>query len=422
MTAPEAAAVLRPDALSDPRTFAVGVPHELFARLRRESPVVWVDEAPLERHAGGLSVVHRGSGYWAVTSFADVVAASKAPDVFSSAIRGAFLTDPKSPADLARIRELLIGMDPPQQTTMRQLAASAFTARAMSRLRDRVREHAERVVAATRERGEFDVVRDLAAELPLLVLTDVLGMPREDRKLLFRWSNNLVGFDDPEYGGGSVEAFRQTFGEAFAYALDLAAQRREHPRDDLVSRLVHAELDGRRLTDRQFCHFWVLLVVAGNESTRHLLSGSLLALFEFPDQRDRLVADAGLVPSAVEELLRWVTPTMQFRRTTTHDTELGGQRIRAGEKVVLYYASANRDESVFADSGVLRLDRRPNPHLAFGYGPHFCLGAQLARLEAATMLAVLRPHLRSLEPAGPPVRLASNFMNGTKSWPMRYLK
>ncbi len=244
-------------------------------------------------------------------------------------------------------------------------------------------------------------------------------MPHADRHLLFRWSNHLVGFDDPEYGSGDVEAYRRTFAEAFQYALAVAAQRRAAPGDDLASLLATAEVDGRRLSDREFCHFWLLLVVAGNETTRHLLSGSVLALAEHPDQRRRLAADPGLIPTAVEELVRWVTPIMQFRRTARRDTELTGQRIAAGDKVVLYYVAANRDPAVFAGPDRLDLGRDPNPHLSFGIGPHFCLGANLARLEARAALSALRPYLPALEITGPPVRLESNFVNGLKSLPIR---
>jgi cytochrome P450 len=267
---------------------------------------------------------------------------------------------------------------------------------------------------------EFDAVEDLAAELPLLVLADLLGMPATDRHLLYRWSNHLVGFDDPEYGGGDIDVYRGIMAEAFAYALDLAARRRAEPTDDLVSMIANAEVDGQRLSDREFCSFWLLLVVAGNESTRHMIAGSLQALAAHPAERARLASGAVEVSTAVEELLRWVTPIMQFRRTATRDTELSGQRIAAGDKVVLYYVSANRDAEVFAAPDRLDLGRDPNPHLAFGIGPHFCLGAHLARLEVGTLLTALRPHLHRFELTGPVVRLESNFVNGTKSMPARF--
>jgi cytochrome P450 len=218
-----------------------------------------------------------------------------------------------------------------------------------------------------------------------------------------------------------VEAYNRTFVEAFEYARKLAAQRRAEPRDDVVSFLVNTEVDGRHLTDSEFCHLWILLVIGGNESTRHLLSGSLQALAEWPEQRKLFVEGEASVPSAVEEFLRWVSPIMQFRRTAIRDTELDGERIRAGDKVILYYISANRDEKVFPNPSQLDLRRSPNPHLAFGIGPHFCLGAHLARLEAVSLFELLRPHLHKFELIGPVVRLKSNFMNGIKSMPARFI-
>lgn len=410
-------AVARAD-IAHPLTYAEGVPHESFAALQRDDPVSWTPEPLLERHSAGGRTAQRGTGYWAVTRHAAVLEASRRTDAFSSARRGAFLVDPRSRRDLEQSRQLLVNMDAPHHTGIRRVVTAVFTPRAVRRLADQVRDHARTVVAAAVVKGECDAVADLAAELPLLVLADLLGMDPADRHLLFTWSNHLVGFDDPEYGGGDIDAYRRTLGEAFRYALDTAALRREKPGDDLVSLLVNAEVDGRKLTDREFCHLWLLLVVAGNETTRHLISNSILALAQHPEQRQRLVDDPALVPSAVEELLRWVTPIMQFRRTATRDVELDGRLIREGDKVVLYYTAANRDPAVFADPHRLDLGRDPNPHLAFGVGPHFCLGASLARLEARTLLDEIRPHLRHLTVTGDVIRLGSNFVNGLKVLPI----
>ena len=406
--------------LSDPATYAESVPHEEFARRRADAPVAWVAERPMHRRSARTSTVQRGTGYWAVTRHETVTAASRLPEVYSSAERGAFLPDPVTKADLDRLRQLLVNMDGPEHATVRRLVTSAFTPRAVRELEAGIQRHAAELVERVLRLEQFDVVADLAAELPLLVLADLLGVPREDRALLLEWSNNLVGFDDPEFGGGSVEVYRKTFADAFKYALTLAGERRRHPREDLISLLANAEIDGRRLTEQEFCQTWILLVIAGNETTRHLVSGGLLALANWPSERDALVADPGLVPSAVEEMLRWVTPIMQFRRTAVADTVLDGQPIAAGDKMVLYYISANRDERVFAEPDRLRLDRSPNPHLAFGVGPHYCLGARLAKTEAAALFGLLRPHLPRLAFTGPPVRLRSNFMNGIKSLPARF--
>lgn len=409
---------VRPD-IAHPATYAAGVPHDEFARRRRDEPVGWVAEPLLWRHSSAGRTADRGTGYWAVTRYEDVIAASRQPELFSSAHRGAFLVDPRTNADLRAARQLLVNMDAPQHVRIRKLVTPAFTPRSIRRLAASVEEHARTLVDAVVTAGEFDAVTDLAAELPLLVLSDLLGLPRADRHLLYRWSNHLVGFDDPEFGGGDVEAYRRTFAEAFQYALVLAADRRAAPREDLATMLAVAEVDGRRLSDREFCNFWLLLVVAGNETTRHLISGTLEALAADPAQRDRLVRGEVAVGTAVEELIRWVTPIMQFRRTATADTELSGRHIAEGDKVVLYYTSANRDERRFAGADTLDLGRDPNPHLAFGIGPHYCLGAHLARLELATLLTWLRPHLSGLALTTTPVRLESNFVNAVKSMPAR---
>ena len=407
--------------LSDPTIYGAGIPHHEFARLRQEAPVTWVEEDPQRLCSLSGTARTQDAGYWAVTRHAAVVAVSRQPQLFSSAFRGAFFADPKSRPDLERTRQLLINMDAPQHTIVRRIVTEAFTPRAIRQLQDNIRIHAQSIVERVLRQEQFDAVRDLAAELPLLVLADMLGMPREDRSLMFKWSNNLVGFDDPEYGGGNIDAYQRTFVEAFDYARDLAACKRRRPSDDLVSMLVKSEIDGRHLTESEFCHLWILLVVGGNESTRHLLSGTLVSLVEWQCERDRLVAHPELIPIAVEELLRWVSPIMQFRRTAIKDVEFHGQRIKEGDKVVLYYVSANRDEEVFENSARLDLVRTPNPHLAFGVGSHFCLGAHLARLEAATLIDELRPHLSKLELVGPIVRLESNFMNGIKSIPARFV-
>lgn len=405
--------------LADPAAYGVDVPWQEFARRRSEAAVTWVDEPVLRRHsAAGGSRSHRGSGFWAVTRHAAVVAASRSPSVFSSAARGAFLSDPETAEDLERARQLLVNMDAPEHGRIRRLVTAAFTPRAVHALSASVHDHAVRLARQVSAAGDFDAVTDLAAELPLLVLADLLGIPRSDRGLLLRWSNNLVGFDDPEYGAGSVDTYRETFAEAFRYARDLAVRRRRAPRDDLISGLVARNGSGHGLTEGEFCQLWLLLVIAGNETTRHLLSGALLALAEHPDQAGRLAADPGLTSPAADELLRWVTPIMQFRRTALADTKLDGQPIRGGEKVVLYYISANRDEAIFQAPDRLDLGRQPNPHLAFGVGPHYCLGSHLAHLEARALLGALRPRLTGLRLAGPVIRLQSSFMNGIKSLPM----
>ncbi len=404
--------------LADPATYGSGPPFAEFARRRRDAPVSWVDEVPLRRHSVRGTAVQRVGGYWAVTGHAAVVAASRNPEVFSSAEQGAFLPDPGSRADLERSRQLLVGMDPPGHTKLRRVITTAFSGAVVRQMRASIVDHARAIVRRTTTGQEVDAVAEIAAELPLLVLADLLGIPREDRGLFLRWSNNLVGFDDPAFGGGDVEVFQKTFVEAFGYAIASAKAKRRNPGDDLVSRLVTAEVDGRRLTEKEFCHLWLLLVVAGNETTRHLISGGLDLLVDRPDLTRLLPGRPDLVAGTVEEMLRWTTPIMQFRRTAVCDTELAGRRIRAGDKVVLYYISANRDEAVFADPDRFDPGRTPNPHVAFGIGPHFCLGSHLARTEAVALFEELAVHLPGLARRGPAVRLESNFMNGFRRLPV----
>lgn len=404
--------------IAHPATYARAVPHAEFERRRREEPVGWVPEPALWRHSSAGRIQQRGSGFWAVTTHEAVMEVSRQPEVFSSARRGAFLHDPRTPADLDFMRQLLVNMDAPQHVRIRRIVTSVFTPRAVRSLADTVTRHARELVDAVLQRDTFDAVTDLAAELPLLVLADLLGLPRGDRHLLYRWSNNLVGFDDPEYGGGDVEVYRQTFAEAFQYALAVAVRRRAAPRDDLISLLATAEVDGRRLTDREFCQFWMLLVVAGNETTRHLISGALQLLLHDEALRRRWLGGPLPTATAVDEFLRVVTPIMQFRRTATRDTTLAGTKIAEGDKVVMFYVSANRDAEIFADPHRVDLERTPNPHLSFGMGPHFCLGAHLARMETAALLDAVAPHLPRLATTGPVVRLESNFVNGIKVMPV----
>ena len=402
-------------ALSDPATFARACPHSLMAELRRRGPVVWVDETVLTRTGGGRAVEMRGSGYWAVLSHAAVLEVARQPTTFSSALRGAFLADPRSPADLARTRRLLLNMDAPEHTRIRKRVAGAFKPGSVRELAPRVRAHAHRLVAAAVAAGEVDLVAAITARLPILVLAELLGVPPADHELLFQWSNALVGLDDPEIGGGDAYLYQRAYIDALAYGRDLARRRRREPAGDLVSQLAATDL-----TDDELGHLWLLLVVGGNESTRHYLTGALETLATSPAARARLVAAPALVPAAADELLRWVSPVMVFRRTAAAATTIADTAIAAGDKVALYFGAANRDEAVFTDPDRLDLGRSPNPHVAFGAGPHFCLGAHLARFEGIALLEALLPVLERLELLGPSRRLASNFMNGIKSLPARF--
>ncbi len=389
-----------------PETFQEAMPHDMFARLRREAPVYWHDEP-------------HGRGFWALTTYADVVAISQDSAMFSSEVMGTTINDP-SPDGLAMVRTLMLNMDPPRHTAYRKIVATGFTPAIVRTLEPRVREIARKIVDDVAPLGSCDFVARVAAELPLQVIAEMLGIPQEDRHRVFDWSNRLIGFDDPEFST-SLEDGQRAAAEMFAYAQGLATERKQRPQDDVISLLMRSEVDGQALTEVEFDALFILLSVAGNETTRNLISGGMLALIEHPGERRRLLADPSLMAKAVEEMLRWVTPVISFRRTATRDSELHGQTIRAGDKVVMFYPSANRDDDVFADAARFDVARDPNPHLAFGGGGrHFCLGASLARLEIRVLFEELLRRLPDIELDGAPHRLRSNFINGIKTLPVRF--
>ncbi len=397
---------LRDVDILDPERYIADVPHEALALLRQTAPVFWHPEPT-------------GPGFWAVTKHRDVFAVSTDARTFSSARGGALLRDPDSEQDLQQMQLMMLNMDPPRHTKLRNLVSKGFTPRVIARLEGQIRAVTTRTIDRIASRGTCEFVTEVAAELPLQVIAEMMGIPLADRHTVFDWSNRLIGFDDPEYNT-SAEDGTIAAAEMYAYANGLALERKRAPQDDLVSVLMHAEVDGERLTETEFDVFFLLLTVAGNETTRNLLSGGLLALIEHPGERARLLADPSLLPSAVEEMLRWVSPVMQFRRTATGDTEIRGQKVRAGDKVVVYYASANRVEVVFASAYRFDIRRAPNEHLAFGVGTHFCLGSNLARLEIRILFEELLRRLPDIELAGPVRRLRSNFINGIKAMPVRY--
>jgi cholest-4-en-3-one 26-monooxygenase len=390
----------------DPDVYVAGVPHEAFRWLRERAPVFFHEEPG-------------GRGFWAITRYEHVVAISKDPVCFSSARGGTNIPD-REPQDLSQIQLLMVNMDPPQHNKFRRLVSMGFTPRMIKLLEPRIREVARNIVDTVAHKEHCDFVTQVAAELPLQVIAELMGIPQEDRHKVFDWSNRLIGFDDPEFQT-SMEDARIAAAEVWMYANQLAARRRHQPGEDLVTVLTNAELDGDQLSEMEFDAFFLLLAVAGNETTRNLISGGMLALMEHPEALARLRTDAALIPAAVEEMLRWVTPVMHFRRTATRDTQIGGQRIAEGDKVVMFYASANRDDSVFREASVFDIGRNPNDHLAFGVGEHFCLGANLARLEIRIMFDELLRRLPAMELAGPVRRLRSNFINGFKELPVRFV-
>jgi cholest-4-en-3-one 26-monooxygenase len=392
------------DLLED--TWARGVPHEAFALLRREAPVFWHPEPD-------------GPGFWAVTRHADVVAVSRDPATFSSEL-GATFIDTQTDEALAQLRLTILNMDPPRHNRYRRLVSRGFTPRMIDRLVATIERRAARIVDEVVDRGECEFVEDVAAKLPLEMICEMIGLPEADWPRMFELSNTLVGFDDPDLRATPEEG-EAAAAEIYAYCDAVAADRRANPRDDLMTALVQAEVDGERLTDLELNLFFVTLVVAGNETTRNLISHGMLALIEHPDQLRRLREDPGLWPTAVEEMLRWGTSIHNFRRTATRDTELRGQRIAAGDKVVMYYMSANRDEEVFEDPFRFDVGRTPNDHVAFGGGGvHYCLGASLARAEIRAIMRQLVERLDDVQLAGEVRRLRSDFVNGIKSMPVTF--
>ncbi len=405
MIVPASASPLGED-LSHPDTFVRGVPHETFRRLRAEAPVF--------RHADSFN----GGHFWAVTRHADVWRVSLDQKTFSSE-RGSALIPPFSEEELIPQREIMLNMDPPRHTKYRRLVNSGFSPKILNLAEQHIRSLARSIVDGVARRGRCDFVTEVAAELPLQVIVQMLGVPLEDRHKFFEWSNTMVGVNDPEYST-CRELGQAAMMQLFAYANELAVERQRCPREDFTSLLLQAEVDGERLTESQYDAFVMLLAVAGNETTRNLIAGGMLALIQHPEQRARLIADPGLMPTAIEEMLRYVSPIMCFRRTAQRDLELGGEAIREGDRVVIWYASANRDAEVFEDPDRFDVGRRPNDHLGFGIGPHFCLGAHLARLEIRIMFEELLRRLPDIELDGPVARLRSDFVNGIKRMPVRF--
>ena len=398
--------------LTEPEAFADGIPHDLFKRLRREAPVAWHPE--------------RGSdGFWCVTRHPDVVAVNRDAEAQSTARMGTMMFDRPELADPAAPR-MMIEMDPPQHTRYRLLVNRGFTPRMIGKLEDFMRAVTTRTLDRVVSKGAADFVDDIAAELPIQVIAEMLGAPEEDRPRLFELSNMIIGFDEPEYGAVGNRPADNAMMEMYGYANRIGAEHRaaldagDDPHD-IVSALLTAEVDGERLSELEFDMFFLLLTVAGNETTRTAIAQGMLAFIQHPDQWERLREDRSLLPTAVEEILRYSTPILHFRRTASHATEVAGQPINEGDKVVIWYASANFDEEVFTDPLRFDVGRTPNEHVTFGAGgPHYCLGANLAKLELKVMFEQLLDRLPSVKLAGQVERLRSNFNNGLKRLPVRW--
>ncbi|MER7504097.1 cytochrome P450 [Nonomuraea pusilla] len=377
-----------------------GPPHDQFAWLRAHSPV--------HRHDGE-------PGFWAVTRYEDVVHVSRHSDLFSSSRRLA-LFDEMPEEQRAFQRMMMLNQDPPEHTRRRSLVNRGFTPRTIGALESHIRDICDDLLDQCDD--EVDFVTQVAAPLPLFVICELLGAPVEDRDKLFTWSNRMIGAQDPDYASSPEEGSSAAM-EVYAYANQLAAQRKANPKNDIVTKLIQPDEHGETLDENEFDLFVLLLVVAGNETTRNAASGGMLALFEHPEQWDRLVADPGLAATAADEIVRWVSPVNMFRRTSTRDQVLGGQQIKEDDKVVVFYSSANRDASVFPDGDVFDIGRNPNPHIGFGGGgAHFCLGNHLAKLELRVLFEQLARRYPRIRRTGPARRLRSNFINGIKELPV----
>lgn len=391
--------------LADPDSFVAGVPHEALAALRRADPVHW---QPM-----------RGEpGFWAVLRHADVVHVARHPEIFSSSVRGITVED--MPAEtLERVRNMLLAMDPPRHSVYRAPLSTHFRPRMIAQLERRVREVCRAIMAESRERAELEFVHDVAAPLPARVVGELFGLPPSDWEYLRTLAERTTSSQDPDLAGPAGET--PTGGaEMAAYAMELAAtRRRQGLGDDLTSAILDAQFGGERMSDLQFGGFFVQLVSAGNDTTKGMLASGLLTLLREPGQLAELRADMSLVPGAVEEILRYDNPLHYFRRTAVVDTELSGTTIRAGDKVAMYYTAANRDEDVFSDPQRFDIHRKPNPHLSFGMGTHFCLGAHLARLEGRVFFEELLGTFTGIELVGEPARIRSNLNNSLKRLPLR---
>ncbi|MDT5181725.1 MAG: methyl-branched lipid omega-hydroxylase [Mycobacterium sp.] len=385
-----------------------------FATLRREAPVSLQPEFIQEGF-------EQGRGHWAVTRYDDVFHASRHPEIFSSA-QGIVIGD-QSP-ELAEYFGSMIAMDDPRHTRLRNIVRSAFTPRVLARIEDSVRDRARRLVEAMiaeHPDGTAELVSALAGPLPLQIICDMMGIPEEDHQKIFNWTNVILGFGDPEIAT-EFDAFAKVAMDIGAYASALADDRRAHPGDDLTTSLVQAELDGERLTSGEVASFFILLVVAGNETTRNAISHGVLALSRHPEQRDVWWNDYDTVaPTAVEEVVRWASPVAYMRRTVTRDTALSGVELAAGDKVTLWYGSANRDDAKFDDPWSFDVRRHPNPHVGFGGGgAHFCLGANLARREITVAFEELHRRIPDIAATEEPARLQSAFIHGIKRLPVAW--
>lgn len=396
---------------TDPDIYAERLPVDELAEMRRVAPIWWNEQTSGNEAFGD-------HGYWVVTKHRDVKEVSRRSDVFSSNAKTALprYRDGADPASIEGGKAVLLNQDAPHHTHLRKIVSRAFTPRAVESLRAELRERARHIVQAAAALGSGDFVEQVSAELPLQAIAGLMGVPQEDRMKLFDWSNQMVGDQDPEYArndamGASVELIM--------YGMQMAADRSQNPGDDLVTRLVQADVEGHKLSDDEFGFFVILLAVAGNETTRNSITQGMMAFTEFPDQWE--LFKQRRPATAADEIVRWATPVTSFQRTALQDTELGGVTIRKGDRVVMFYRSANFDEDVFTDPYRFDILRDPNPHVGFGgTGAHYCIGANLARMTIDLIFNAIADEMPNLTPLSKPERLRSGWLNGIKHWQVDY--
>ncbi|MDT7588208.1 MAG: cholest-4-en-3-one 26-monooxygenase [Pseudonocardiales bacterium] len=395
---------------TDPDLYAERVPLAEFAELRRSAPVWWNAQ---RRGSAGFD----DEGFWVVSRHSDVKEVSRNSDVYSTWENSAIirLGEGTTREQIDMQRFIMINNDPPQHTALRRIVSRGFTPRAVDGLRDALAERAQQIMHTALSEGTGDFVTDVACELPLQAIAELLGVPQDDRRKIFEWSNQMIAYDDPEY---EVEPETAAV-ELLGYSMAMAEERKRCPMDDIVTKLVQADVDGRGLNADEFGFFVLLLAVAGNETTRNAITHGMMALLDNPEQWERYKAERPA--TAADEIVRWATPVVAFQRTAKVDAELGGQQIKAGQRVGIFYSSANFDETVFDAPERFDIGRDPNPHLGFGgSGAHFCLGASLARLEIDLIFNAIAEHMPDISRAGPERRLRSGWLNGIKEFPVTY--
>ena len=402
--------------LAEPDSFDKGPPLEYFAALRREAPVHW-NPAP-EIDGDHPMAIRRG--YFALTKHADIVHVSRNPGLFSARVGSNLLSDMEEEEHLAAMQSMLINMDPPDHAKYRRFFLRGFTRQMVAKLEPVIRAHAKRVVDGIADKSECDFVTDLAVELPLLLICELTGVPENDRHRIYEWSNLLCGFDDPEMSE-SREVQEAAAAEIYRYSTELVAQKRAQPDDTLISRYVQSEVGGHTVTDFELNSFFILLCVAGTETTRSATTHGMRLLCEHPDQYELLLSNVDrYLPGAIEEILRFSPPVMVIRRTAMEDTQIRGVDIEMGDKLGMYYGAANRDEEMFDEPDRFDITRSPNPHLSSGIGEHYCLGANLARMQMRCILAEILTRLPDMRVSAPPRRQRSALFDGIKEMRVRY--